>query len=113
MVEPCVNPIRNPPCVITFESAVGIGKPPVEAAASGVAAPGCESADVAAMGMSKSPFTSCRSGASWRSHWYTEGEVRLPRQRIWPILPGDRSFLNCSQAIYLVCKIHSCGIACW
>lgn len=25
--------------------------------------------------------------------------MRLPRQRIWPILPGDRSFLNCSERL--------------
>lgn len=44
--------------------------------------------------MSKSPFTSWRSGARERRKVYTEGEVRLPRQRIWPILLGVRSFLN-------------------
>ena len=25
--------------------------------------------------------------------------MRLPRQRIWPILPGVRSFLNCFVAV--------------
>ena len=47
--------------------------------------------------MSKSPFTSCRSGAKERRKVYTDGEVRLPKQRIWPILPGVRSFLNCKR----------------
>lgn len=25
--------------------------------------------------------------------------VRLPRQRVWPILPGARSFLNCEAGL--------------
>lgn len=31
-----------------------------------------------------------------RRYSYVCLSVRLPRQRVWPILPGARSFLNCS-----------------
>lgn len=43
---------------------------------------------------SKSPRTSCRSGARLRRYSYVLVSVRLPRQRICPILPGESSFLN-------------------
>lgn len=46
---------------------------------------------------SKSPLTICRSGAIPRRKSYVSLSVRLPRQRIWPILPGVRSFLNCEK----------------
>jgi len=70
IVCPCVKPMRNEPCVTTFESArFGAST-------------------------SKSPFTICRSGAMLRRNSKVSLSVRLPRQRIWPILPGVRSFLN-------------------
>lgn len=70
MVWPCVNPIRKLPCVTTLESGrLGVST-------------------------SKSPLTSWRSGASWRRNSKAERSVRLPRQRICPIFPGVRSFLN-------------------
>lgn len=47
--------------------------------------------------MSKSPLTRWRSGARERRYSYVSRSVRFPRQRIWPILPGVRSFRNCSQ----------------
>ena len=69
MVWPCVNPIRSDPCVTTFERArLGAST-------------------------SKSPLTICKSGAPRRNS-YVSLSVMLPRQRIWPILPGARSFLN-------------------
>lgn len=72
MVCPCVKPMRNEPCVTTFDRA-------------SVAEEGSQS---------KSPLTRCRSGASPRSHSKVARSVRLPRHRIWPIFPGVRSFLN-------------------
>lgn len=73
IVCPCVNPIRKEPCVTTFDNArLGAST-------------------------SKSPLTICRSGAIPRRKSYVSLSVRLPRQRIWPILPGVRSFLNCEK----------------
>jgi hypothetical protein len=73
MVWPWVKPIRNEPCVTTFERArLGAST-------------------------SKSPLTMCRSGAMPRRNSYVSLSVMLPRHRIWPILPGARSFLNCSR----------------
>jgi len=70
IVCPCVKPMRSEPCVTTFESArFGAST-------------------------SKSPFTICRSGAMLRRNSKVSLSVRLPRHRIWPILPGVRSFLN-------------------
>ena len=64
MESPCVKPILRLPCVTTFESAVGIGKllSPAAAPAWPGEVDGCE----VVSGMSKSPLTSCKSGASWR-----------------------------------------------
>lgn len=71
IVWPCVKPIRSEPCVTTLESArLGAST-------------------------SNSPLTICRSGAMARRNSNVSRSVRLPRQRIWPILPGVRSFLNC------------------
>lgn len=71
MVWPCVKPMRRLPCVTTFDRArFGAST-------------------------SKSPFTICRSGAIPRRNSYVSRSVMLPKQRIWPILPGARSFLNC------------------
>ena len=73
IVCPCVNPIRKEPCVTTFDNArLGAST-------------------------SKSPLTICRSGAIPRRKSYVSLSVRLPRQRIWPIFPGVRSFLNCER----------------
>lgn len=70
IVCPCVKPMRREPCVTTLESArLGAST-------------------------SKSPFTICRSGAMARRNSYVSRSVMLPRQRIWPIFPGARSFLN-------------------
>lgn len=91
MLSAWVKPIRSEPCVTIFDSAVGIGK---DASADDRGCDGSGEGAVVVSGMSKSPLTSWRSGASDRRKWYTEGEVKLPRHRIWPILPGVRSFLN-------------------
>jgi hypothetical protein len=70
MVCPCVKPMRSDPCVTTFDRArLGAST-------------------------SKSPLTICRSGAMARRNSYVSRSVMLPRQRICPILPGARSFLN-------------------
>lgn len=45
---------------------------------------------------SKSPRTMYSSGAMVRRNSYVSLSVRLPKQRTVPILPGVRSFLNCS-----------------
>lgn len=70
MVWPWVKPMRRLPCVATLERG-RLGE-----------------------STSKSPFTSCKSGATWRRNSKVSRSVRLPRQRIWPILPGERSFRN-------------------
>jgi hypothetical protein len=70
MVWPCVKPMRSEPWVTTFDKArLGAST-------------------------SKSPFTICRSGAIPRRNSKVSLSVMLPRQRIWPIFPGARSFLN-------------------
>lgn len=70
MVCPCVKPMRSEPWVTTLERArFGAST-------------------------SKSPLTICRSGAMPRKNSYVSRSVILPRQRICPILPGARSFLN-------------------
>lgn len=72
MVCPCVKPMRSDPCVTTFDKArLGAST-------------------------SKSPLTICRSGAIPRRNSYVSLSVMFPRQRIWPIFPGARSFLNYS-----------------
>jgi hypothetical protein len=43
---------------------------------------------------SKRPLTIFRSGAMVRRYSYVCLSVRFPRHRVWPILPGARSFLN-------------------
>lgn len=43
------------------------------------------------------PFTILRSGAMLRRYSYVGLSVRLPKQSVWPILPGVRSFLNCGR----------------
>ena len=45
---------------------------------------------------SKSPRTMWSSGAMLRRNSYVSLSVRLPRHSTVPILPGVRSFLNCS-----------------
>lgn len=70
IVCPCVNPIRRLPCVTTFESGRLVAS------------------------TSKSPLTIWRSGAVLRRKSYVSLSVRLPRQRIWPILPGESSLRN-------------------
>ena len=70
-VWPWVNPIRRLPCVTTLERG-RFGE-----------------------STSKSPFTSCKSGAIWRKNSKVLRSVRLPKQRIWPIFPGVNSFRNC------------------
>jgi hypothetical protein len=70
-VNPSKNPIRSEPCVTTCER-------------------GREVASA-----SNFPFTIFRSGAMLRRYSYVGLSVRLPKQRVWPILPGVRSFLNC------------------
>jgi hypothetical protein len=70
IVCPCVKPMRSDPWVTTLERArLGAST-------------------------SKSPLTICRSGAMPRRNSYVSRSVILPRQRICPILPGARSFLN-------------------
>ena len=68
MESPCVKPILRLPWVTTLDNAVGIGKPapppPAAGAASAAVVP--EGGWVVVRGMSKSPFTSCRSGARLR-----------------------------------------------
>ena len=67
MESPCVKPILNPPWVTTFDRAVGIGKPEAaEVSEAAMPAPaGCGGCGLES-GMSKSPFTSWRSGARER-----------------------------------------------
>lgn len=80
IVWPWVKPIRRLPCVTTFESArFGAST-------------------------SKSPLTICKSGAMPRRNSYVSFEVMLPRQRICPIFPGARSFLNCSWGQF-ICRV--------
>ena len=43
---------------------------------------------------SNRPLTILRSGATDRRYSYVGLSVRLPRQSVWLILPGARSFLN-------------------
>ena len=69
-VCPWITPIRNPPCWTTLDK-------------------GRFGASV-----SKSPLTIWRSGAICRKKSQVSLSVKFPRQRIWPILPGVRSFLN-------------------
>ena len=49
--------------------------------------------------MSNLPLTILRSGAMERRYSYVGLSVRFPRQRVWPILPGVRSFLNCGRTL--------------
>lgn len=70
-VNPSRKPIRMLPCVTIWVS-------------------GREVAST-----SKRPLTIFRSGAIVRRYSYVRLSVRLPRQSVWPILPGARSFLNC------------------
>jgi hypothetical protein len=70
MVWPWVKPMRRLPWVTTLDSG-RLGE-----------------------STSKSPLTSCRSGATWRRNSKVSRSVRLPRQRTWPILPGVKSFRN-------------------
>lgn len=62
MVWPCVKPMRRPPWVTTFDKAVGMEGCSVGGAYAvfGFGGVGAE------IEMSKSPFTSCRSGARLR-----------------------------------------------
>lgn len=89
MVCPCVKPMRSDPCVTTFESArFGAST-------------------------SKSPFTMCRSGAMPRRNSYVSLSVMFPRQRICPILPGARSFLNyrgCELSVRWPCLDAPAGV---
>lgn len=63
MLSPCVKPMRRVPCVTTLDRAVGIGKLLSDAA--GAPCPCApEAAELEVRGMSKSPFTNWRSGAS-------------------------------------------------
>ena len=73
MVWPWVRPIRRLPWVTTFERG-RLGE-----------------------STSKSPLTNCRSGAIPRRNSNVLRSVRLPRQRIWPILFGVKSFRNCDS----------------
>ena len=64
MLSPCVKPILKLPCVTTFDRAVGMGKPPLLSLAPALLCP--PAGAVVVSGMSKSPLTSCRSGARLR-----------------------------------------------